>query len=171
MALTRSVVRASVGHTPSPADGIAHANRLICADASGGMFVTLFYAQLNPETGDMTYVNAGHNPPLLYRADQDLLTELTSTGMALGVMEDTSFEQRTVRLNAGDFVFLYTDGVTEALDTQRREFGEERLQRVILDKRHAPAAEMVARLEQALREFVGASSPADDVTIVAAKRP
>jgi sigma-B regulation protein RsbU (phosphoserine phosphatase) len=171
MALTRSVVRASVGHTPSPADGIAHANRLICADASGGMFVTLFYAQLNPETGDMTYVNAGHNPPLLYRADQDLLTELTSTGMALGVMEDTSFEQRTVRLNAGDFVFLYTDGVTEALDTQRREFGEERLQRVILDKRHAPAAEMVAGLEQALREFVGASSPADDVTIVAAKRP
>ena len=171
MALTRSVVRASVGHAPSSADGIAHANRLICEDATGGMFVTLFYAQLNPETGDMTYVNAGHNPPLLYRADQDLLTELTSTGMALGVMEDTSFEQRTVRLNAGDFVFLYTDGVTEALDSQRREFGEERLQRVILDKRHAPAAEMVAGLEQALREFVGASSPADDITIVAAKRP
>jgi len=171
MALTRSVVRASVGHAPSSADGIAHANRLICEDATGGMFVTLFYAQLNPETGDMTYVNAGHNPPLLYRADQDLLTELTSTGMALGVMEDTSFEQRTVRLNAGDFVFLYTDGVTEALDSQRREFGEERLQRVILDKRHAPAAEMVAGLEQALREFVGASSPADDITVVAAKRP
>jgi len=171
MALTRSVVRASVGHAPSPADGIAHANRLICADASGGMFVTLFYALLNPETGEMTYVNAGHNPPLLYRADQDQLTELTRTGMALGVMEDTSFEQRTVRLNAGDFVFLYTDGVTEALDSQRREFGEGRLQRVILDKRHAPAADMVAGLEQALREFVGASSPADDVTIVAAKRP
>jgi sigma-B regulation protein RsbU (phosphoserine phosphatase) len=171
MALTRSVVRASVGHASSSADGIAHANRLICADATGGMFVTLFYALLNPETGEMTYVNAGHNSPLLYRADQDQLTELTRTGMALGVMEDSSFEQRTVRLNAGDFVFLYTDGVTEAIDTQKREFGEERLQRVILDKRHAPAAEIVAGLEQALREFVGASSPLDDITIVAAKRP
>jgi sigma-B regulation protein RsbU (phosphoserine phosphatase) len=91
--------------------------------------------------------------------------------MALGVMEDSSFEERTVRLNPGDFVFLYTDGVTEATDTQEQEFGEERLQRVILDKRHAPAAEMVAGLEQALRDFVGASSPFDDITIVAAKRP
>jgi sigma-B regulation protein RsbU (phosphoserine phosphatase) len=171
MALTRSIVRASVGHTPSSADSIARANRLICADATGGMFVTLFYALLNPEIGELTYVNAGHNPPLLYRADQDQLTELTRTGMALGVMEDSSFEQRTVRLSAGDFVLLYTDGVIDATDTEEQAFGEERLQRVVLEKRHSPVAEMVAALEQALHEFVGPSSPFDDITIVAAKRP
>jgi sigma-B regulation protein RsbU (phosphoserine phosphatase) len=73
MALTRSTVRASIGRASSPADGIAHANRLICADSTGGMFVTLFYALLNPTTGEFTYVNAGHNPPLLCRADQEQL--------------------------------------------------------------------------------------------------
>jgi serine phosphatase RsbU (regulator of sigma subunit) len=99
MALTRSIVRASVDRAPSPADGIAHANRLICADSTRGMFVTLFYALLNPATGEMTYVNAGHNPPLLCRADQDQLTPLARTGMALGVVEDTPFEQHTLRLN------------------------------------------------------------------------
>jgi sigma-B regulation protein RsbU (phosphoserine phosphatase) len=174
MALTRSIVRASVGHALSPVDGIAHANRLICADSTGGMFVTLFYALLNPRAGEFTYVNAGHNPPLLCkqsgRAEQDQLTELTRTGMALGVVADSSFEQRTVRLHSGDFVLLYTDGVTDATDAQKQEFGEERLQRIILEKRHAPVAEMVAALEQALCEFVGASSPFDDITIVAVKR-
>ena len=171
MALTRSIVRASVGHAPSSADGIAHANRLICADSTGGMFVTLFYALLDPEAGEITYVNAGHNPPLLYRAEQDQLTELTRTGMALGVITDAPFEQRTVQLYSGDFVLLYTDGVTDATDSQGQEFGEERLQRLILEKRRAPVQEIVAALEHALGAFVGASSPFDDITIVVARRP
>jgi sigma-B regulation protein RsbU (phosphoserine phosphatase) len=171
MVLTRSIVRASVGHAPSSADGIAHANRLICADSTGGMFVTLFYALLDPETGEITYVNAGHNPPLLYRAEQDQLTELTRTGMALGVIADSPFEQRTVQLYSGDFVLLYTDGVIDATDSQGQEFSEERLQRLILEKRRAPVEEIVAALEHALGEFVGASSPFDDITIVAARRP
>jgi len=169
MALTRSIVRASMGHAPSPADGIARANRLICADSAGGMFVTLFYALLNPEAGEITYVNAGHNPPLLYRTEQDQLTKLTRTGMALGVVADSSFRQRTVHLNPGDFVLLYTDGVTDATDAHLRDFGMERLQRVILDHRHAPAADVVAALEQAIGDFSGSTAPFDDVAIVVTK--
>ena len=170
MALTRSTVRASVGHTSSPADGIAHANRLICADASGGMFVTLVYALLDPQAGEITYVNAGHNPPLLYRAEQDRLVALARTGMAIGVVADSAFEQRTVQLNHGDFILLYTDGVTDATDAQEQEFGEERLQRVILDQRHAPVANVVAALEQAIGDFAGSTAPFDDVTMMAIKR-
>jgi len=170
MALTRSTVRASVSHTPSPADGIARANRLVCADASGGMFVTLFYALLNPKAGEITYVNAGHNPPLLYCAEQDRLVELTRTGMAMGVVADSAFEQRTVQLDPGDFVLLYTDGVTDAIDAHEQEFGEERLQRIILQKRHAPVRKVVTTLEEALHEFVGTSSPFDDITIMAMRR-
>ena len=170
MALTRSTVRASVGHTSSPADGIAHANRLICADASGGMFVTLVYALLDPQAGEITYVNAGHNPPLLYRAEEDRLVALARTGMAIGVVADSAFEQRTVQLNHGDFILLYTDGVTDATDAQEQEFGEERLQRVILDRRHAPVADVVAALEQAIGEFAGSTAPFDDVTMMAIKR-
>jgi sigma-B regulation protein RsbU (phosphoserine phosphatase) len=169
MALTRSIVRASVDRAPSPADGIAHANQLICADATSGMFVTLFYGLLNPATGEFTYVNAGHNPPLLYRADQDQLTKLVRTGMVLGVIEDTLFEQHTLRLNAGDFIVLYTDGVTDATDAHLQGFGMERLQCVILDHRHAPAADVVAALEQAIGDFAGSTAPFDDVAIVVIK--
>ena len=170
MVLTRSIVRASMAGANSPADGIAQANRLICADSTNGMFVTLFYAQLNPATGELMYVNAGHNPPLLYRADQDELMKLTRTGMALGLFETAEFEQRTVRLNASDFVALYTDGVTEAMDAQSREFGEERLRRVILDNRHAPAQDIITALQRATGQFVGATAPFDDSTLVIAKR-
>ncbi|MEE9616057.1 MAG: GAF domain-containing SpoIIE family protein phosphatase [Anaerolineae bacterium] len=166
MALTRSIVRASVGHAPSPADGIARANRLICTDSAGGMFVTLFYALLNPEAGEITYVNAGHNPPLLYRAEQDRLVELTRTGMALGVVADSPFEQRTVHLDPGDFVLLYTDGVTDATDAHLQDFGMERLRRVILDQQHAPATDVVASLEQAIDDFTGSTAPFDDIATV-----
>jgi sigma-B regulation protein RsbU (phosphoserine phosphatase) len=171
MALTRSTIRASVAHSLLPADGIAHANRLVCADSTSGMFVTLFYGLLDPAAGQFTYVNAGHNPPLLYRAAQDRLLELSRTGMALGVVADSSFKQSRVELHSGDFVLLYTDGVTDATDTQQREFGEERLRRVVFEQRHASVEEMVAALERAVKEFVGVSAPFDDMTIVGLKRP
>ncbi len=170
MALSRSIVRASVAQASSPADGVSHANRLICADAANGMFVTLFYAQIDPASGKLLYVNAGHNPPLLYRASQDDLIRLTGTGMALGLFGSAAFEQRAVQLNAGDFVLLYTDGVTEAMDAHHREFGEARLQRILLDHHAASATELAEELERALTGFSGDSVPSDDITFVIAKR-
>jgi len=169
MALTRSIVRASMDRAPSPVDGIAHANRLICADSTGGMFVTLFYALLNPATDEITYVNAGHNPPLLYRANEDQLTQLARTGMVLGVVEDAPFEQHALHLNPGDFILLYTDGVTDATDAHLQDFGMERLQRVVLDHRHEPVADVVAALEQAIGDFAGSTAPFDDVAMVVIK--
>ncbi|MCP4536192.1 MAG: SpoIIE family protein phosphatase [Chloroflexi bacterium] len=170
MALTRSTVRASMSHTHSPADGITRANRLVCADATDGMFVTLFYALLNPEMSEITYVNAGHNPPLLYRAKQDRLVKLTRTGMAMGVIADSVFEQRTVRLDPGDFIVLYTDGMTDPINAQEQEFGEERLQHIILQERYSPVTKVITTLEQTLYEFVETSSPFDDITIVIMRR-
>jgi sigma-B regulation protein RsbU (phosphoserine phosphatase) len=170
MAMTRSTVRASVGHTASPAEGIALANRLICADASGGMFVTLFYALLDPATGEMTYVNAGHNPPLLLRAGQDEVTELDRTGMALGVLAHAPFEQRTVQFDPGDWVYLYTDGITEATDDRERAFGTERLRQTLVQERDAPLADLVASIEGAMQVHVGDLAPFDDVTMMAIRR-
>ena len=164
MAMTRSTIRASVGQASSPAEGIALANRLICADATGGMFVTLFYAFLDPETGALTYVNAGHNPPLLRRGDgqagPDEVVELERTGMALGVMADATFEQRTVQFCPGDLVLFYTDGITEALDEREEDFGVQR----------APVADVVEAIERALEVHVGDLSPFDDITMVAVRR-
>ena len=169
MALSRSIVRASVIQLPQPAEGITQANRLICADAMNGMFVTLFYAQLDPATGELVYVNAGHNPPLLLRAESGELVELTRTGMVLGLFDSVRYEQRSVPMGSGDLLLLYTDGVTDALDAQGREFGFERLQQMVLDHCHATAAELTAALDRALTEFAGAAHY-DDITVVAARR-
>ena len=166
MALTRSIVRASASSAQSPAQCMMQANRLVCADAANGMFVTLFYAQLDPLSGEVVYVNAGHNPPLLYSAGQDKLVELGRTGMALGVDEACVFEARAVQLNSGDFLLLYTDGVTEAPDAQGQEFGAERLRQVILDHRRASAAALMAALNQA----VSSLALFDDITVVVARR-
>jgi len=174
MAMTRSTIRASVGHAPSPAEGIALANRLICADAAGGMFVTLFYALLDPATSALTYVNAGHNPPLLHRANgqvgPDNPIELGRTGMALGVVNDATFEQRTVQFHPGDLVLLYTDGITEALDEQEQDFGVQRLQHVLVQRQQSPVADIVEAIEQALDGYVGNLAPFDDITMVAVRR-
>jgi sigma-B regulation protein RsbU (phosphoserine phosphatase) len=170
MVLTRSIVRASVIGAASPAEGIAQANQLICADAVTGMFVSLFYAHLDPGTGEMTYVNAGHHPPLCYRASQDELLSLSRTGMMLGVLADTPFEQRTVSLDPGDFVLSYTDGVTDAIDAQEQAFGMERLQRAVFERRHTPAAGLLAALERDVDSFCGTGSPFDDIAVVVTKR-
>jgi sigma-B regulation protein RsbU (phosphoserine phosphatase) len=170
MALSRSILRASVTSGRTPAKSIGQANRLICADSVNSMFVTLFYAQLDLRTGELTYVNAGHNPPLLYRCQQGELIELSRTGIPLGLFESAEFEQRSVRLQPGDFVVLYTDGLSEAMDMEHCMFGEERLRRILLEQRDAGAEDMAEALEQALNAFAGETPPSDDVTLVIARR-
>jgi len=172
MALSRTIVRASMGHSPSVAEDIARANRLVCADAKDGMFVTVFGARLRLDTGQVTYVNAGHNPPLLCRQGdgEETLTEFMPTGVALGILADFAFEQRTVHLGPGDFMLLYTDGVPDVTSPQSQRFGMERLRRVILEHRRAPAAGIVAAIEGAIGEFTGATEQFDDIAMMIAKR-
>lgn len=170
MALSRSVLRASLAGATSPAAGILHANRLICADATNNMFVTLFYAQLDPASGELTYVNAGHNPPWLYRAADHQLVPLRRTGMPLGVFASAPFKQETVQLAPGDIVLLYTDGVTDALDDHDQEFGLERLKSYLSEHPARSATELVTGLRDALRDFTGPHAPFDDITVVVLKR-
>jgi sigma-B regulation protein RsbU (phosphoserine phosphatase) len=173
MALTRSVVRACAGHAPSVADAVVHANRLICADSTEGMFVTLFFGLLDAAAGDLTYVNAGHNPPLLCRASDTEAgspVELRPTGVALGLSESFPFEQRTVHLDPGDLLVLYTDGVPDATGAGPERFGMHRLRRVIQEHRQASAAGFLEALEDAIGEFTGSAPQFDDIAIVIAKR-
>ncbi len=171
MALTRSIVRASVAGASSPAEGIARANRLICADSSQGMFVTLFYALLNPAARELTYVNGGHNPPLLCRAGQVRPAELTLTGLPLGIEADATYEQRALHLLPGDLMLLYTDGVTDAMNAQGQDFGMERLVRVLQHHFPSPAAEVLAALEGALDDFTGPTAPFDDMAMMVVRCP
>lgn len=170
MALTRSAIRANVCSAPSPAEGIAGANRLICAESTRGLFVTLFFGLLDPASGELTYVNAGHNPPLLYRAAENDLVLLKATGMPLGIDAAAEFNQRTISIRPGDFLVLYTDGITEAFDEHEAEFGMDRLQRVVYDVRNAPVEEIQNSLLQTVNDFIENNAPSDDITLMIVKR-
>lgn len=170
MALTRATLRASITVPNCPGNCIAHANRLLCEDAADGMFVTLCHAQLSPDTGQMGYVNAGHNPPLWYQKARDELGEFERTGIALGIDPVACFEERTIQLMPGDFVLFYTDGVTDATNALVRDFGKARLKQVLLEQRNSSAEGIVHALRQALSEFVGNTPQFDDITAVLVKR-
>jgi sigma-B regulation protein RsbU (phosphoserine phosphatase) len=170
MALARSIVRSCVLSTTSPAEAITQANQLICTDSTYGTFVTLFYAQINPITNEIIYVNAGHNPPLYFCTAKDELIRLTRTGIALGFDETAKYTQQRIELQPGDFVLFYTDGITEAIDDQEQEFGEELLQAILFDQRHSSAARICQVLEQSIQSFIGTNAPFDDITIVIVKR-
>jgi sigma-B regulation protein RsbU (phosphoserine phosphatase) len=170
MSLARTIVRASIVGAASPQEGISRANRLICADSASGMFVTLFCAFVDIATGGITFVNAGHNPPLLRRAGQEQLIELGLTGLPLGIEAETVFEQCTLQLGPGDLVLFYTDGVTDATGPDLEPFGMARLRALLLEHRHGSAAGLLNALEGAIAAFTGDTPQYDDIATVVAKR-
>lgn len=170
MAFTRSSLRASLDQAISPADGITKANHLICEDSERGLFVTLFYGQLNPNTGEVLYVNAGHNPPLHYQARHDKLQRLMPTGIPIGIAEDFTYKQANIILEPGDLLVSYTDGITEATNEHNQEFGLERLEHAVLEYRHAPAEALLQAIEASTRAFAGPKGLSDDTTIMIVKR-
>ncbi len=170
MAFTRSIIRASLHQVASPADGISQANLLTCHDSNHGLFVTLFYGQLNPATGDITYVNAGHNPPLVFRAATDTLELLMPTGIPVGIDEDFAYQQDRITLNPGDFLVGYTDGVTEAINMDAEEFGMERLKQVVLTNKQVTAETLAAVVEKAVLDFSPPGKQFDDITIMVVRR-
>jgi phosphoserine phosphatase RsbU/P len=170
MALTRSIVRASVGQGRSPAESIAQANRLICADAADGMFVTLCYAQIDPLSGEFCCVNAGHPAPLLYRASAGALAELTRHGIPLGIDDSLVYECESASMASGDVVVFYTDGVTDGLNSAGEDFGKERLLRVVRESCRDSSRDVCDAMQEALTAFIGDAAPADDATFVVVRR-
>ena len=144
MALSRTLVRASTSKNPSPSDAIMEANHLIVQDTRiTSMFVTLFYAIIDPTARTLTYVNAGHNPPMLFRTGRTEVTLLRADGIALGVMDDIALDSVEIGLKSGDVAVLYTDGLTEAINTEEEEFGTERLNETIRACQDLPVKDMV----------------------------
>jgi serine phosphatase RsbU (regulator of sigma subunit) len=170
MALTRSMVRASLEGETTAAEAITKANRLICANSTTAMPVTLFYGRVTPSDGELIYVNAGHNPPLLYRSASGSFEELGRTGLVLGVDASIKLDQRSTTLEPGDCLVLYTDGVTDALNAAEQPFGEQRLRSTIEGSASGLAQAIAQGLLQALQEFIGGADPFDDITLLVAKR-
>jgi sigma-B regulation protein RsbU (phosphoserine phosphatase) len=168
MALSRTLMHASGGTHPDPKAAVRRANRLIHAEAKSSMFVTLFYGVLDARKMTLSYVNAGHNPPLLVRGEPASVLSLEGKGapMALGVRPDVYMEEDILGLQRGDLVVMYTDGVTEALNEKDEIFGEERLTGFVRANRSRPAQENITALVQEIKRFIGDAPQSDDITLL-----
>ncbi len=169
MALSRSLMRAAALDGSSPCLAVERANRWITRDSQSGMFVTLFYGLLDPATGELTYTNAGHNPPLLLRTDGGV-QPLMTPGLALGVIESATLNEATTMLAVGDVLVCYTDGVTEAINANEDEYSVARLTALAQQHQAASAEAIVAAILHDLNQHTGALPAFDDVTLVVIKR-
>jgi sigma-B regulation protein RsbU (phosphoserine phosphatase) len=169
MALSRTIVRADAMRSPRVAEVIRDANSLITADAKSGMFVTLFYALLDLSERSLTYVNAGHNPPVEFKAKTGDLISLRAKGIALGAIEDIELEERAIILESGDMVVFYTDGVTEAINAREEQFGEERLFKSIKENHNLSADDIIKKIKRAVLSFCGDEPQFDDITLMVLK--
>ncbi len=169
MALSRTLVRANAVGNPTASQAIRRANDLIVEDDRANMFVTLFYSVLDPTRRTLTYVNAGHNPPLMLRREGRDIVLLEAKGIALGVMANIALEEREISLRKGDLVVLYTDGVTEAMNSGEEQFGQRRLGQLIEEGRNLSAQELVTRIQQGVAAFSTGQPQFDDMTIMVLK--
>jgi sigma-B regulation protein RsbU (phosphoserine phosphatase) len=169
MASVQASARTLALDADSPAQVLQRVNDMFCHNVHMTTFVTLFLAHLDPDLRTLTYCNAGHNPPLLFRGQpaSGEITWLNPTNPAIGLVEDSQFKARTISLLPGDLLLLYTDGVTEAENAQGEEFGPERLAEFLTPGQSARA--IVLGLQQKLQEFTASGPLADDTTIVACR--
>ena len=169
MALARTIVRAKATRSSGVREVIRDANSLITADAKSGMFVTLFYAVLDVSERTLTYVSAGHNPPVIFKAKTRTLMRLDAKGIALGAIADIELEERKIILDGGDTVVFYTDGVTEAINKSMEQFGEERLITTIKVNHELSANDMIEKIKGEVLAFCGDEPQFDDITLMALK--
>ena len=154
----------------SPAAVLERINHIYIHNINFSTFVTVFFASLDPKTKVLSYANAGHNPPLIYRPSTNEMIWLKPTGAAVGLMEYFNVRPASVQLMAGDIVILYTDGITEAINPLGNEqFGFDRLAEVIRCNQNLPAEGLSNKVRQALSEFTQASLPADDITLIVSR--
>ncbi|HBG74122.1 MAG: hypothetical protein A2X25_08000 [Chloroflexi bacterium GWB2_49_20] len=170
MAVTRTLLRAVILEISSPAEVLERINNLLIPENQQGMFVTTVYAVLSLKTGELTYANAGHNPPFIISNEDQKIENLNRTGMALGIVENTRIEERLVHLNAGDSLLLYTDGLTEAVSRHEDLFGDDRLQRVFKEHHQSSAEDIVKAIEASVFDFMGTNLPIDDLTMLVLQR-
>jgi serine phosphatase RsbU (regulator of sigma subunit) len=167
MALSRSLIRTyAADYDNQPALVFEETNRRILADTNTGLFVTVFYAVLDPEAGTLSYSNAGHNPPYHLQGDQDAASLLTRTGIPVGIFDDSAWATRTIQLTPGDVLLLYTDGVTDAQDVQGTFFGTERLLATVQSNLGRSAQEIQEAILTAVHQFAGGVPQFDDITLV-----
>ena len=170
MALCRTVIRTTAISGRSPASALMRANDLILQDSQSDLFLTSFYAKLDADTGRLIYSNAGHNPPLWLKVNSGECQPLSSHGIILGAFPGIELEDQRVDIAPGDLLVFYTDGVTEAIDSNQKEFGLGRLQAAVEAHTDASAQQILEAVVNAVDAYTGEAPPFDDLTMVVVRR-
>lgn len=170
MALCRTLTRTFCMDGRPPREAISRVNDLIIADSYSEWFVTLFYGLLDPKWGILTYVNAGHPRPLWLHRKGKKLERLAAEGIALGVVEGITLEEKSVQLDPGDVVLFYTDGMSEATDSAGNLFGERRIQAGLKRLAQQTPSAILNSLQKDIAAFSQGRPPADDLTAILLKR-
>jgi sigma-B regulation protein RsbU (phosphoserine phosphatase) len=169
MAVTKTLLKAKADISLRPDEILYQVNNDLCRDNDSGMFVTVFLGILNLASGDVVFSNGGHNIPFIVRRDGAVELLPRIPGLALGVMEEAKFTCSGIRLQAGDSLLVYTDGVTEAMNPAGDLLGEERLQNILRQADGGTAKGEVQQVLAQTREFAGGAVQSDDITILALK--
>jgi sigma-B regulation protein RsbU (phosphoserine phosphatase) len=152
------------------AELVAGVNRYACSNSQGGVrFTTAFFAELDPATGDVVYINAGHNVPIL-RKTSGVVERLEAGGIPVGIFAESPYQVGTTRLQGGDWLVIFTDGVVEAVNQKDEEYGEPELIRLVDGGSGAAPAELLRRLLGELDKYVGNTPQHDDMTCLLLKR-
>jgi sigma-B regulation protein RsbU (phosphoserine phosphatase) len=170
MSSLHAAVHAQVASCRPITETIGAVNRYLADNTPANRFVTLFYAELDPLTGSLSFINAGHNPPLIAHAAGGAMEQLDSGGLPLGIMPDGEYREGRTQLRPGDVLVTYSDGVTEQTNPQGEEFGAARLQEVIAQHVGLTAAGIRDKIESALSKFAQGTPAVDDITLVIVKR-
>lgn len=169
MAHSKTLLRSSIESSGSLLESVNKTNAAIIGD-DVGPFVTMFLARVNTKTGELSYINAGHEPAMIYKAKTNEIIELTKTGVPLGLDRDLVYDEEWLNLEIGDFIVLYTDGVSEAMNYEFKQFGKVKLKDAILALSNKPSEEIARGLLKKVEEHIGSSMPSDDIAILVVQR-
>lgn len=170
MAVSRTMIHISgLQRDYSAAECMRVSNAMLCRESADNMFVTVFYAIYNVKTGEVNYCNAGHNPPYILRKDGKLERLPNSDSGMLGVFDFFEFSDEYVKLNEGDMLVLYTDGVDEACNALNEEFTDKRLEQTLTSCLGATCLETIDMVLGKVKEFTGDAPQSDDITVMTVK--
>ncbi len=170
MALSRTLLRSTALSGRGPAAALLRANHLILNDSQSDLFLSAFYAVLEPTTGRLVFANAGHNRPLWWQARRGRVQTLRARGTVLGAFEDIHIEERRLTVQPGDALLFYTDGLSEARDAQGRMLGTDALMQLLKQHGHSSAQALSSALQTAYSHHAAGNEQQDDLSFFVVKR-
>lgn len=169
MSSVHAAVRAQSQTRSTISEVMGEINQYIFENSPPNKFLTLFYGELDPQTGALAYSNGGHNAPILVRHTGEV-ERLDKGGLPIGMMQGVKYQEGTVKFDVGDVLVIYSDGITESVNEKEEEFDEERLIEVLKNNLARSASGIRDRIDEALSRFVGTAAPVDDMTLMIIKR-